>query len=112
MSRVVPSPVAAWPGTVTLAEPLTFPQLIAYQGAAREAKGVQDNNGTFAEWFYAILPGILACVEKWELGGGFPDGVTADTFPATPEDDSQALIGTLLRELRAARAGPQAVPNA
>jgi hypothetical protein len=111
VSRVVSSPVALWPGTVTLAEPLTFPQLIAFKRALLEGKGVREAEGLFEEWLYAVLPGILACVEKWELGGGFPSGVTAETFPATPEDDSQALMGWLLRELRTARDGP-AVPNA
>ena len=36
MSKVITSPVKRWPGSVTLADPLTFPQYAAWRNALDE----------------------------------------------------------------------------
>jgi hypothetical protein len=40
-----------------------------------------------------MLPGIIACVEKWELEG---IGNPPDPFPASPRADSRDLIAWLI----------------
>ena len=93
MGRVVTSPVKRWAGTVTLADPLTFPQFIAWRDAVLSA---QQHAGDSLAYMAALLPGLLACVEKWELKGFDPTA-----FPATPRDSSNKLLAFLLREISA-----------
>ena len=97
MGRVVTSPVKKWAGTVTLADPLTFTAFIAWNDAMREAhqyRTTDEKPGDYLRYSAAVLPGILACVEKWEL-----KGFTPDPFPATPRDSSDKLLAWLLREI-------------
>ena len=93
MSKVIQSPVKKWAGSVTLADPLTFPAYIAWRDAIREAQAFKDD---YVRYSAALLPGVLACVEKWELKGFSPD-----PFPATPRDSSDKLLAWLLREIGA-----------
>lgn len=100
MSKVLPSPVARWPGTVTLADPLTFPQYIEWrdgmEAAARYAveKGEKAKQ---AEYDLLVLGAVRPAVEKWDLGGGF----TPEPFPATPRPASIKLIRWLVAEVSA-----------
>jgi hypothetical protein len=93
MGRVLTSPVKRWAGTVTLADPLTFPAYIAWRDAVLNA---QQHAGDHLAYTAALLPGLLACVEKWDL-----QGFTPDPFPATPRDSSNKLLTWLLREISA-----------
>lgn len=94
MSRTVISPVKRWPGSVVLADPLTFPQFIAWKDAILSAP---ERAADYARYNAALLPGICACVEKWALAGlGQP---TAETFPATPPGDVDHLLGWLTHEI-------------
>jgi hypothetical protein len=73
--------------------------------AARELNGASQ-----ARLNFAILPGILACVEEWELEGlGRP--VTLETFPATPVRASAELVGWLVEEVVKAYRGEEVIPN-
>ena len=99
MGRVLQSPVKRWAGTVTVADPLTFTQFIAWNDALREAhqhKAIDEKPGDYLRYCAALLPGVLACVEKWELKGFSPS-----PFPATPRDSSDKLLAWLLREIGA-----------
>ena len=87
MPRVLSSPVKKWPGTITLADPLTFPQLIAWSEAnERAAEIVTDDRkakgSERSREFFELLKGVLPCVEAWDLKD-FPSGVTAENFPAS-----------------------------
>ena len=74
-----------------MADPLTFPQYIAWRDAIREA---QPHKGDSLRYAAALLPGVLACVEKWDL-----KGFTPSPFPATPRDSSDKLLTFLVREI-------------
>ena len=106
MSRTITSPVKKFPGTVVLADPLTFDQLFAYMDAVETARGL--DNGVRVN--YAALPGILACVEEWHLDG-IPEGVTLESFPATPPVSVARLIAWLVDELAKAFEEAETVPN-
>lgn len=93
MSKVITSPVKRWPGSVTLADPLTFPQFIAWRDAVRAAS---EHRGDLLRYSEALLPGVRACVEKWELANFKPD-----PFPATPRQSSDRLLAWLVREINA-----------
>lgn len=104
MAKVITSPVKKWPGTVTLVDPLTFPQLIAFEQASEAAKAVLAREGTQGEYDAAFIPGLLACVAVWELAG-LPAIVTFETFPTRPRKASTQLmlwlageIGSYIRE--------------
>ena len=107
MSRTITSPVRRFSGTVVLADPLTFDQLFAFMDSINSAREIGDNS---ARVNYAALPGILACVEAWHLVG-IPDGVTLDTFPATPPVSVARLIGWLVEELSKEFDEAETVPN-
>ena len=93
MGRVLQSPVKRWAGTVTVADPLTFPQFIAWRDAVLSAQQHADDHLAYTA---ALVPGLLACVEKWDLKGFSPS-----PFPATPRDSSNKLLAFLLREIGA-----------
>lgn len=94
MGRTITSPVKRWPGTVTLAEPLTFPQFIAWKDAIT---GAPERAADYARYNAALLPGVCACVERWNLEGLGP--LSPETFPATPPADADRLLGWLTREI-------------
>jgi hypothetical protein len=107
MSKIVTCPVARFAGTVTFAEPLSMPQALAWERSVREAQELQAHTQT--EYEAALLPGVCACVEKWELKD--LKEVTPDNFPATPRAESASLVGWLVRELTAIYTGSGEVPD-
>ena len=128
MSKVITSPVKRWSGSVTLADPLTIQQAMAFEEAldnARKlipekvgstpeeiAEWVQQVNAVVgaAKYLYNITPGICACVEKWELEGlGI---VTPDNFPASPKISRALLVSWLMGEITKIYKEADEVPNA
>lgn len=111
MSKVITSPVRKWPGTVTLAEPMTFPQYIAWRDAMKQAQAYLTEKGEAAmqaEYDQILLAGLRPCVEAWGLNSGF----TPEPFPATPRAASSKLIAWLIRETSAiANAADDTDPN-
>jgi hypothetical protein len=111
VSKVIQSPIKRWAGTVTIADPLTLPQVELFE-AGLELPADADKDGRV---FLTVLdkpqiPAILACVEKWELSN-FPETVTADNFPGTPRKASHDLIAWLFGEIRKVYLGELDNPN-
>lgn len=106
MSKVVTSPIEAFPGKVTLADPLTFPQSIVFEEAIEATQGETVR----AKVYYALLPGILACVEEWNLEG-IPSAVGADNFPSTPRQAAAELIDWLVEQILLVFSGGESVPS-
>jgi hypothetical protein len=96
MSKRISSPSSKWPGAVVLSDPMTLPQALSWERAIRAVQTHADN-ATLTDVNYALLPGICACVEKWELEG--LDQPTPDTFPASPRNKSIELITWLTGEI-------------
>ena len=113
MSKVITSTLARFPGTVTIADPMNFSQWMAWR-ASRDNANLQhvaavgeDEEGkatrtlTYGEiglvdaYTLATLPGVLACVEKWELEN-FPNSLTVETFPAAGSKYTRLDIANLL----------------
>jgi len=111
MPKRISSPSSRYPGEVVLADPLTLPQALAWEKAIRTAQ-TNDDNATITDVNYAILPGVCACVEKWELEG--LGELTPDTFPASPRKASIELINWLISEITRIYVGEEAKadPNA
>lgn len=107
MSKVIESPVKRFPGRVTLSDPLTMPQYMAWVDAAQAAELVDHP----AKKQVAYLPGVLACVEKWELTG-IPEKPTVDTFPASPAQSSVKLVFVLVNAIWEIVNAEDEVPNA
>ena len=107
MSKVVTSPVKKWPGTVTLADPLSFPQALAFEDAIDAVRALEDPSTQRVN--YTLLPAVLMCVEKWELEGL---GNPPDPFPATPAQASAQLLAWLVGEVSALFREAEDVPNA
>jgi hypothetical protein len=104
MSKIITSPIKRWPGTVTLADPLTFPQYIRLKDALQEAEA-QKNDGD--RYTSAVLLGVCACVEEWELAG--LGQLTPETFPATPRVSAGNLFNWLMSEIVALLTGGEEV---
>jgi len=102
MGKVITSPVKRYPGTVTLAYPMTYPQYAAWQKAiAGLPKEITiGKTATDDENAQTILPGICACVETWNLAG-IGEHLTPETFPASPRISSARLIIWLISEINA-----------
>jgi hypothetical protein len=129
MAKTITSPSKRWPGTVILSDPLSMPQVMAFEDAIQNAREqaiehgntvtVKDKDGVekeaanamSARYMNGILPGICVCVEKWELQG-LPEKVTPDIFPGSPKMDSAELLAWLIREITELYRGAETVPNA
>ena len=97
MSKVIKSPVDHFAGEVTLSDPLTFPQVFAIEDALESGRELGED-ATAARYYHALLPGIIECVEKWELNG-VPNNPTQDTYPATPREEVAELLAWLMGEI-------------
>lgn len=106
MSKTILSPVAKWKGSVVIADPLTFPQSFAFEDAIEATKGLESVKKQHA----ALLPGICACVEKWELEG--LGQLTPATFPSTPGVSSARLVSWLMEEILKLYQEGEEIPNA
>jgi len=125
MSKVLTSPVKKWPGTITIPDYLTIPQAMAWEEAFDNARSLLPecepfktgekltvkqietiNDQTSSKWANAILPGILACVESWNLEGFDPN-----KFPATPKTSRVILITWILGEITKLYNEAEEVPN-
>jgi hypothetical protein len=93
MSKIITSPVKRFPGTVTIADPLTYPQYFAFTEAMRTVTKDDD----IAHQEAMALPGILKCVEAWDIPVALP--VTVDNFPSTPRQSVNRLLGWLIGEI-------------
>ena len=109
MSRTITSPVKRFSGTVELADPLTFPQVFAFQDSLDAVKAAEEEGDTYRV-NYAALPGIIACVEAWHLEG-MPERVTIESFPATPPIAAARLIAWLYGEITKGFQDAETVPN-
>lgn len=116
---IIESPVKHWPGTVTLLDQLTMPQVLIFERVLAESgEFFEDKDGERvlkANTMWGApdakrIEGILACVEEWDLEN-FPDEVTVETFPATPRTSSHALISWLFGEIVKLYIGEVEIPN-
>lgn len=81
---------------MTLKDPIPLADVVTLERAIREASEIEGASP--AEYYAVILPGLLRCVEAWQLAG-FPEMVTAETFPGTPRVESQRLLAWLADEV-------------
>ena len=109
MSKTIKSPVKQWPGEVVLADPLTFPQILAFEDAIGQVKAA-GNKITQARADGLTIPGIIPCVEEWRLVG-FPAEVTEATFPASPRVPCTQLIIWMVKELTVLFKDSETIPN-
>ena len=96
MSKVVLSPIKEFPGQVVLFDPLNMHQVLAWEHGIKDAKLTEG--ATLSEVNAAYLPGIIACVQKWELSG-VPNDPTPDNFPMSPRISTAKLIDWLIGEI-------------
>lgn len=125
MSKVLTSPVKRWPGTITIPDFLTIDQAIKWEEAVKRADSILpecepfkkgekltdkqvDNISakTSAKWVGMILPGILACVESWNIG------IDPNNFPATPPISRIKLISWIMSEISKLYEEENEIPNA
>lgn len=104
MSKQIASPSKRWPGSITLRypvpiEPYTVWKRCIEEVAALKAQSATDADADDVALLRLILPGICALVEKWELGGDFPQVVTPETFPYLPRKSSNLLIIALINAI-------------
>jgi hypothetical protein len=110
VSKVITSPSKRWPGSVTLADPLTLPQVELIEAALRPLDNVPEDGQVYLTALdKPQIPAILACVEKWDLQD-FPVP-TLDTFPMSPRRETHDLIAWIFREMRRVYIGDQEIPN-
>lgn len=116
MGKTITSPVKRFSGSVTLADPLTYPQYIAWLDAVEAAGKIKTDGLTVGDiaatprLTAAMLPGVCACVEQWAIAG-LPAVVTPDTFPATPRVSSVRLLVWLIGEISALVSAVDDIPN-
>lgn len=112
MTKVIKSQSKVWSGSVHIADPMTMPMVKLVEDVLDSF--LKDKDGDKVIYLSivdeAMLPAIVACVEKWELSN-FPDTVTPETFPATPRKESHELIKWLFSEIYRVFIGETEIPN-
>lgn len=112
MSKTVTSPSKRFKGSVVIADPLTIPQakLIEDAGNIGEPRLSPNGRAWLTNADESMLPAIFACVEKWELTG-ISEGVTLETFPASPRSETHELIAWIYNEIFTVYIGEVEIPN-
>lgn len=114
MAKTIVSPVKRYPGTVTIHQPATWPQYMAWRQAVEAASNGESLSVAEASFddasTQAMIPGVLAMVEKWDLEN-FPRDVTAATFPATPRVSIGRLLAWVISEVTKVIAEDDEYPN-
>jgi hypothetical protein len=109
MPRII-SESKRWPGSVTVFDQLTLPQVELIERALEPVEPGPDGRIFLTAKDKKIIPALLVCVEKWDLAN-FPTPPTLDAWPMTPRKESHALIDQLWRALMDVYTGEQEVPN-
>lgn len=107
MSKVIVSPVAEFPGTVTLHDPLTFPMAIAFNRGRAKAQVSDDQ----IDVFYQSLQAVMPCIEQWHITTLNPEQQNPDNFPSSPLGPSSQFVAWLVNEITALLFRPETVPN-
>ncbi len=102
MPKTIVSPIRRWEGTIVLADPLTLPQVAMIERAIVSVQ--QINDPTQGEKERALLPAVLACVERVQLKG-LPESLGVENWPGSPRVQSSQLFGWLLDEIMNIYAG-------
>jgi len=124
MPKVIQSPVTQFPGTVTLYDPLTMPQVVIIDECLLNRRqyfeevdidggerGYVLKGDTFPSAPDTVGVGaIVECVQEFALKN-FPDKVTAETFPGSPRGPSRELISWLILEIIKVYNGETEIPN-
>jgi hypothetical protein len=119
MSQVKESPVKRFAGSVTIPDYLNLPQLMTWREAFAKAQAMRkDAEGndiseklSLIEFYHALLPGILACVEKWDIPL-LVQPVTVDNFPASPVKSACDLVSWLIKIINPLLEEADDIPNA
>ena len=110
MPRLITSPVKRWPGTVTLSDPITLPQYIAWCDAIDDSNRVKQNGSSSGpRRLLAAVGGALACVDDWQIEG-LPRP-TAETWPMKPRAACIELANWLFGEVARAMDDEETIPN-
>jgi len=123
MPKVIKSPVKHFPGTVTLSDPLTLPQVVKIDECLFNRRHYFEETEVDGERMYTLKDGnfpsqadtvgvaaIVECVDEWALKN-FPNDVTAETFPGSPRGASRELVSWLILEVLKVYNGETEVPN-
>lgn len=110
MSKVLTSPVKRWPGTITVPDYLSYPQVMAFRRAVAEAENIKNDKAEVTAYNYALLPGLCACVNKWDIVG-LPEQVTAEIFPCSPVGASVRLLTWVMGAVTDLLKEAEEIPN-
>ena len=102
MSKVLQRKMEPFTGSVTLSDPLSLEQEAAVERANYHLERAIENIDGEADGVsirtLAILPGVLACVEKWNIAG-IPENPTIQTWPTRPRNAVVSLVSWLFVEI-------------
>ena len=110
MSKQVNCPVKEFPGVVIFSDPITITQAAQYETAKDLGKRFESMGTESAVYATAVIPGALACVEKWNLKG-FQEGITLDSIPLKPHKARAEFVAWLVTEVEKLYSDVE-VPNA
>ena len=110
MSKTVTYTSEKWGGSVTLSDPLTIAQEAEWEYSYSAMQAARERGGEISALVVALLPGINACVEKWELKD-FPERPTLDSWPRHQKMESAKLLACLVKNILDLYNDAQTVPN-
>ena len=109
MSRIITSPVQEFPGTVTISEPVLYPQYLQYRRLMVESDQAHTD-GRFVDQEIAAWGALVACIETFDVPGFESNDPTQ--FPASPRRAVIDLLQFIVGEVRKVIVGEEHIPNA
>lgn len=83
-----------WKGHVILHDPIPLVMLANFEEAVIEALNIDKNLGK-AKAHAKLIPSLVECVKEWKIEG-FPENVTAETFPGAGSGMSKIDIAQII----------------
>jgi hypothetical protein len=111
MSKTKTFESTIWGGSVTFHDPLTIEQEAAWEYAYADLQKARERGGGISAILIAALPGIDACVEKWELKN-FPERPTLADWPMHQKVESAKLLACLVKNILELYNDSVNIPNA
>jgi hypothetical protein len=111
MSKTVAYKGKKWAGSVTFFDPLTILQASNYEMARENGRAFESFGKDSAVYASAIIPGVLKCVEKWNLEG-IPEGITLDNIPLKPHKERAEFVEWLVTNVEELYKDTDDIPNA
>jgi len=108
MSKTVKSPIEVLPGSITISQPVLYPQYVKYRRLMGESDQAHEDGDNVAQE-YKAWAAVCACLDAFDVPGF--ENRDPEQFPASPRRAVVDLLLWALSEVNKVITGEETVPN-